>query len=36
MAKVEQQAIENIEKAVEFAKESPEPSVESVTEDVYA
>jgi len=33
---VEQQARTNMEKAVEFANDSPEPPVESVTEDVYA
>ncbi|QSX08115.1 thiamine pyrophosphate-dependent dehydrogenase E1 component subunit alpha [Alkalibacter rhizosphaerae] len=36
MDEVEKQAKENMEKAVEFARESPEPPVESVTEDVYA
>ena len=34
--KVEKKAVEDIEKAVEFANQSPEPPLETLTEDVYA
>jgi pyruvate dehydrogenase E1 component alpha subunit len=34
--KIEKQAKEDIEKAVEFAQNSPYPSLDSITEDVYA
>jgi pyruvate dehydrogenase E1 component alpha subunit len=33
---MEQQAAQNIEKAVEFAQNSPYPSVETILDDVYA
>lgn len=36
MDEMEKQAKQNMENAVEFAKNSPEPPVESVVEDVYA
>ncbi|GFN35606.1 thiamine pyrophosphate-dependent dehydrogenase E1 component subunit alpha [Tepidimicrobium xylanilyticum] len=34
--KIEKKAVDDIEKAVEFANESPEPPLEILTEDVYA
>ncbi|NLW40670.1 MAG: thiamine pyrophosphate-dependent dehydrogenase E1 component subunit alpha [Tissierellia bacterium] len=34
--KIEKKAVEDIEKAVEFANQSPEPPLETLTEDVYA
>ena len=33
---MEEQAKQTIENAVEYAKNSPEPSVEDVLDDVYA
>ncbi|NTW72350.1 MAG: thiamine pyrophosphate-dependent dehydrogenase E1 component subunit alpha [Eubacteriaceae bacterium] len=36
MDKLEEQAKQNIEAAVKFASDSPEPPIESVLEDVYA
>ncbi|RLW70173.1 MAG: hypothetical protein B6D68_01210 [spirochete symbiont of Stewartia floridana] len=36
LAEIEQKAKEDIEKAVEYAKHSPEPSIDGILEDVYA
>ncbi len=36
LAAMEQQAIEDIGKAVEFAEQSPYPSIDTIMEDVYA